>query len=94
MKFDELLGAEIFILLRGKFSEEDQATGFPAKLLGAEAGGIWIESEKHADIFSRGLWEAELQELGPEGVGTARINFFLPFSEIRLAIVTRVRLDP
>jgi hypothetical protein len=93
MNFEELIGTTIFICHRGQFSKEDQAGGFPAKLLGVEAGGIWIESEKHAAVFNEGLWAAELEELGPEGVGTARLDYFLPFSEVRLVVVPRARLD-
>ena len=95
MTFDELIGSEIFIALRFPIAldGEPEQTSFGAKLVSVEPSGIWIESEKLKSIFEPVLWQAMLEQIGPEGVDAASISYFLPFSQVRFILVPRVRLE-
>ncbi len=89
MTFDEQIGRHVFIYLRPPLlfvGEAEPLVALGAKVIGVEPSGIWIESEKLSPAFESGLWAAETEEMGPAGVGTFSISYFLPFSGIALLL--------
>lgn len=72
MKFDEMIGENVLAIVpiidRVKFQE--------LKIHGAEAGGIWVESQRMTDLM--------LNALGTP-VGERTPVFFLPFGQITFA---------
>jgi hypothetical protein len=59
----------------------------PAKAVGVEAGGVWIESEQLADEFAQdknSFGKPNLRKAAPMKWGSTAIRFFLPFSEVSL----------
>ncbi len=92
MKFEELIGTEIFVAFKGRIGSESSEPGsLPVKLVGVEHSGIWVESDKLRSYFEQSLWAVELQEGGPEAVGKSTIEHFLPFSEVRFILAVRGR---
>ena len=92
MRFQEQIGRPIFVYMRSPILLTNSNTllkSFKAKVVGVEAGGVWIENEELADEFSSGqelIWESELKRGGPEEVGSTAMRFFLPFSEVSLIL--------
>lgn len=92
MKFDDLVGIEIFIGLKGLIETEAELppASFPVKLVGTEPSGIWVESDGLGAVFEAPLWKTEMREWGPDAVGKIlSCSFFLPFSELRFVIALR-----
>jgi hypothetical protein len=77
VKFNKLIGHEVIIFSRVL---ESSLKPIPATIRGAEAGGIWIESQHTTDLVLEVLREKML---------AATPIFFLPFSAISYVMVLR-----
>jgi hypothetical protein len=96
MDFNEQIGRALFVYLLfpiALYEDKPPLDGLDGKLLGVEASGIWIESKAWGARFENTLWELEMKTAGEEAVGTTSLCCFVPFSQIRMVVGSRLRTD-